>query len=138
MGEIIYYSGRGGIIVTSRRVSTRYKDEDINLIRHVRIGREPLLIAAGSGVGLALFALQSSDLLYLHEQIALLMFGIVLLAAGWSVASLKVGAMAFEKTILWASYPTVIAVRAAINAARAARAPVTTLMAIETDGDFGG
>lgn len=120
MAEKILYRN-GSVMVTESRLTTRYKDEDIDLIRHVRVGREPLLIAAASGIGIAAFAVQFGDLLYLHEQVALVVLAALMLFGGWSVASLKIGAFAFEKTVLWGSFATIRRVREAINEARAAK-----------------
>lgn len=114
----VFFDNGRGVRVTSRTLTTRYKDEDLRVIRSVRVGREPFFIAAGCGAGLALFALSLDDLLLFREQLLLLVISAFLVAAGYSVASLKIGVYSFEKTVLWASYGTIRKVRQAIAKAR--------------------
>lgn len=116
--EIIYYSNGRGISVTNKFLHTRYKDEALAPVQSVQIGREPLLIAGVVGVGLALFANRFGDLLFWHEQAMLVLAGLLMVAGGYSIASLRLGQYMQEKTVLWSTIWTVNAVRKAIAKAK--------------------
>lgn len=114
----VYYSDRYGIVVTERYLRTRHKDQALAPITSIRIGREPLFIAAALGAGLLAFAWRFGDLLYLHEAILLTLAGLGLLAGGHSVVSLQMGSYAHERTMLWGTYWTISRIRDAIIEAR--------------------
>lgn len=115
--EKLYFK-RGKIKVTKRSLRTRFKDESLAPIQSVQIGREPLLIAGVIAVGLLAFAKRFGSLLFWHEQLALFGIGAALAILGYSFASLKIGQLMQERTVLWHTIWTIEAVREAIDEAR--------------------
>lgn len=120
--ETIYFDNGRGISVTRQYLRTRFKDEALAPVQSVEVGREPLIIAAVVGIGLALFANRFGDLLFWHEQVMLVLAGLAVCAGGYSIASLRIGQYMHEKTVLWSTIWTIEAVREAIGKARDARA----------------
>ena len=113
-----FFKNNRGVRVTDRVFSTFMKDEDIDSIISVKVGRDPLYLAGVTGIALSAFAFQFGDLLFPHEQMALLAFGLILLAGGFCTASLTIGTMFKEKTVWWYDYWTVQKVRLAIRDAK--------------------
>jgi len=111
--KVLFENGHG-IKVTDTHLRTRYKNEALAPVESVRIGREPLMISAATGAGLALFALQFGDLLFWYEQMLLSGIGLLILLAGYAVASLRIGQYMHEKSALWSSIRTISQVREAI------------------------
>lgn len=118
--ETVYYRNRRGIRVTDRFVSTRYKDEALAPVESVQVGRELLVIALVCGAALLMAAYRFRDLLYAQEQLTLAGAAALIVLIGASVAPLRIGRYAHEKTILWSSIWTVHAVRRAIAKAKQA------------------
>lgn len=114
----VFFDNKRGVRVTNRVFSTRMRDEDLNAIISVKIGRDPLYIAGVTGLALALFAYQFGDLLYPDEQLAMLFGGAVLLAGGYSLVSMTVGTIFNEKSVWWSNYWTAQKVRKAIRNAK--------------------
>ncbi|MEO1749315.1 MAG: hypothetical protein AAFR27_11990 [Pseudomonadota bacterium] len=114
----IYFENGRGIKVTSTSLSTRYKDEALAPIQSVQIGREPLLMGCISGFGLLAFGFQFGDLMHWHETVLLSCLGLIILAAGYSIAALRIGQYMHEKTVLWETIWTVQKVRKAIVEAK--------------------
>ena len=73
---------------------------------------------AGGCIGLILFGLQFGEFLSSGEQMGLIAFGGLLIAAGYSVASLTVGTLFNDKAVWWHDYWTVQKVRRAIRNAK--------------------
>lgn len=114
----VFFDNKRGVRVTNRVFSTRMRDEDLNAIISVKIGRDPLYIMGITGLALALFAYQFGDLLYPDEQLAMLFGGAVLLAGGYSLVSMTVGTIFNEKSVWWNNYWTAQKVRKAIRDAK--------------------
>lgn len=114
----ILYRDRRGVVVTTRYLRTRHKDQALAPITSVRISRDALYLALACGGGLALFAWAFGDLLFPGEQIGLAALAIALLAAGYSLASLEMGTYLHEKRMLVGDYWSVLRIRDAIMEAR--------------------
>lgn len=111
----VFYDNKRGVRVTESVFSTRLKDEQLSSIVSVKVGREPFYITAPIGLGLIAFGLQSGDLLRAAEQMGLIFSGVLLICAGYSVASLTVGTLFNEKAVWWHDYWTVQKVRRSIR-----------------------
>jgi hypothetical protein len=114
----VFYDNKRGVRVTGLVFSTRLKDEQLSAIVSVKVGREPLYIAGTIGLGLIAFGLQFDNILDAGEQMGLIFGGAVLIAAGYSVASLTVGTLFNDKAVWWYDYWTIQKVRRAIRDAK--------------------
>ncbi len=126
-----YFDNRRGLSVTDTTFSTRYRDEALAPIQSVLVGREPLWMSLVTGIGLVLFARQFHDLLFWHEQAILFALGAAILAAGYSIANLKVGQYLHEKTVLWSSIWTINKIRRAIKSAKQSAIGTQTTLLID-------
>lgn len=124
--ETIHYDNGRGISVTDTHLHTRFKDEVLAPVQSVQVGREPFMIAAIVGLGLILFANSFGDLLLFHEQVVLVLTGLSVLAAGYSIAALRIGQYMHEKTVLWHTVWTISAVRSAIAKAQQKQSAATS------------
>ncbi|WP_147283786.1 hypothetical protein [Bosea caraganae] len=118
MKDRIFYRDQRGVVVTQRYVRTRHKDQALAPITSVRIGRDAFYLALACGAGLALFAWAFGDLLFFAEQVGLAGFAVVVLAAGYSLATLEMGTHLHEKRMLVGDYWSVRRIRDAVMDAR--------------------
>lgn len=114
----VFFDNKRGVSVTERTFSTPLKDEDIAHIRSVKIGREPLYLAVTLSVLLILATVRFNGLLYPHEQMTIIGLCVVLIGAGYSIASLTIGTLFNDKTLFWFDYWTIRSVRIAIRNAK--------------------
>ena len=114
----VFFDNKRGVKVTERLFSTLLRDRELSSIVAWHIGREPLYIGGAVGAGLIAFALEFGGLLQAYQQMGLIFLGALLIAGGYSVASLNVETLFNEKTAWWHDYWTVRKVRNAIRDAK--------------------
>ncbi|MBS7537750.1 hypothetical protein [Ancylobacter lacus] len=131
----LYYSDRHGVRVSGTYLRTRHKDQALAPVTSLHVGRDPLHVALACGLGLALFALQFGDLLYMPEQLGLVGLGMAILVGGYSIATLEMGSYRHESRVLWGSYWRMLRIRDAIIEARQDRLDVEGMVLAHTGED---
>lgn len=115
--KVFFDNGRG-LKVTERTLSAPLRIEDINHLRQLRIGREPLYLAVVLCVPLLLCTVRFNALLYPHEQFAIVALCSLVLSLGFAIRPLIIGTLFGKEVFCWGDLWTLKKVMKALDAVK--------------------